>query len=368
MCRARQKILVIRDSFSSFTKTAIIPNETAATLRDAIIEMTADIKASTGATVRVDGASSMQCLTNDKSVHNYNLTIEVGRLKNVNKNSIVDKAIQELEFELKRAHPEGGPVTPAQLACVTSTLNRRLRNRGLSAREILFQRDNETGAQLNFEDTALANSQYSSRLNNHMPSAKSKAPKGTGAAKILVTPGDLVFVKNDGTKHTARDRYIVASCNEGFVLIKKLLGSQFRAKQYKVKPEELYHVPYRYEPWDVPNYRAHDPYTCNSCSDDSDHDHSDDSSIPSNHPTPHIAIDEPIDPVDHPPDPENVVDPAAEPDDLPQDPENHDQSSSGSSSSDSDIDDENPTVVLTKSSRPHQRPKWMQSDQWIFKS
>ena len=55
---------------------------------------------------------------------------------------------------------------------------------------------------------------------------------------------DLVFVKGDGSKHTGRDRYIVASCSDGFVLIKKLVGSQYRAREYKVKPSDLYHVPY----------------------------------------------------------------------------------------------------------------------------
>jgi hypothetical protein len=365
MCRARQKILVIRDCFSSFTKAAIIHDETAATLRDAIIELTADIKASTGATVRVDGATSMQCLANDRTMQSHNLTIEVGRLKNVNKNSVVDKAIQELEFELKRACPEGGPVTSASLACVISTLNRRIRNRGLSAREILFQRDNETGAQLNFEDTNLANKQHASRLDNHVPSAKSKAPRGKGATKAVVAPGDLVFVKNDGTKHTARDRYIVGSVEEEYVLIRKLLGSQYRNKQYKVKPCELYPVPYRYEPREVPNYVAHDRYESDSTSADSYRsDDSDDNYLP----IPHIAEDPIVDPVDHPPDPDNdFVNPPAEHLNLPLGPVDHDQPSTGSSSSDSDTNDEDPNVVLANP-RVRRRPNWMHSDEWVFKT
>lgn len=49
-------------------------------------------------------------------------------------------------------------------------------------------------------------------------------------------------MKCDGTKHTARDRYIITACDPEFVSVQKLLGSKFRSKTYKVKPTEVYKV------------------------------------------------------------------------------------------------------------------------------
>ena len=67
-----------------------------------------------------------------------------------NKNHVAEKAIQELEKEFKRAFPEGGPVNTCELSVVTATLNSRFRSRGLSLREIMYQRDSFSGEQLNF--------------------------------------------------------------------------------------------------------------------------------------------------------------------------------------------------------------------------
>ena len=84
------------------------------------------------------------------------IEIEVGRLKNRNKNPMGEKAVQELEYELKRCKPDGGPVIPSELTTITATLNKRVHNRGLTAREILLQQDSLTGDQLNFNDKLLA--------------------------------------------------------------------------------------------------------------------------------------------------------------------------------------------------------------------
>ena len=61
---------------------------------------------------------------------------------------MVKKAIQELEHELRREYPNGHKVNSGGLAVVTARLNLRVRDRGLSAREIVFQRDCLTGEQL----------------------------------------------------------------------------------------------------------------------------------------------------------------------------------------------------------------------------
>jgi len=243
LCRARQKIFVMRDSFSSFTVAKIIPDEQSASLRSAVIETTAELISPDGAIIRVDGAPAFQSLANDASLKHLRIKLEVGRLKNINKNPVAEKAIQELELELKKQIPDGGPTTAAILARTVSILNSRVRNRGLSAKEILFQRDQLTGEQLNFTDAHLAEEQHRLRVQNHEPSAHSKAPKGKPTCAADVSLGDLVYVKEDGNKHSVRDRYIVTACGPDFLTVHKLVGSQFRSREYKLKYSEVFPVP-----------------------------------------------------------------------------------------------------------------------------
>jgi hypothetical protein len=248
LCRAKQKILVIRDSFSSFTTAKLIVDEKSTTLREAILECTADLKSSQGASVRVDGATSMQSLVGDQTLTRHGLDIVVGRLKNKNKNPVADKAILELEAELKRSYPQGSPLSPSALAIVVATLNTRIRHRGLSSKEIITQRDDTTGDQLRLDDVTLSSQQYQLRSLNHKSSAYSKAPKGGVSATLAVKPGDLVYIKADGSKHVARERYIVTSVGTQFVTVRKLAGSQFRAKEYHLKTSEIYPVPCSFTP------------------------------------------------------------------------------------------------------------------------
>ncbi len=88
-------------------------------------------------------------------------------------------------------------------------MNSRIRNRGLSAREILFQRDQITNDQLQLNDAKLSAQQDSIRVQNHLPSATSKAPKGNTATSTNLTTGDLVFIKDERNKNKARNRYII---------------------------------------------------------------------------------------------------------------------------------------------------------------
>lgn len=253
MCRARQKILVVRECFSQFTITRVIPDEKSSTLRDSLLECTAELKSPSGCIVRVDGGTGFGSLIKDIFLSKHGINLEQGRIKNRNKNPIAEKAVQELEIEIKRCFPEGGPLSHSHLAMCTATLNARIRNRGLSAREILFQRDDHTGVQLNFSDDVLAHRQFENRQDNHRSSALSQAPKGRHATRADVNVGDLVYIKSDGDKHTAREKYIVVQADWDHILAKKLKGSQFRSKLYKLRYSEVYPVP-------LPKYVP--PVTC----------------------------------------------------------------------------------------------------------
>ena len=64
------------------------------------------------------------------------ISLDFGRVKNKNHNPTIDKAIQELETEIKCLAPHGGMITPGVLAVATANSNLRLRSNGLSAKEI----------------------------------------------------------------------------------------------------------------------------------------------------------------------------------------------------------------------------------------
>ena len=240
--RSGQKILLVRDIFSSFTVGLIVPNERADALREGLLQATTDLKHPTGSLIRVDDAPGFIALQTDNVLTNFGIQIDLGRTKNVNKNATADKAVQEIEKEIKRLVPDGGPITPSTLALAVSNVNSRIRFNGLSAREIVLKRDQYTGEPLSFPDSELAIARQKARERNHKYSELSKAKGGKPATSANVNKGDLVHIKAEGDKHTSRDFYLVVNINtdEGGAVLQKFVGNQLRSKKYLVKLTEIY--------------------------------------------------------------------------------------------------------------------------------
>ena len=156
--RYRQKIYVIRDTFSSYTCAELIPSEDANTLRESLCKSISFLRPSPQVSVwtRVDNASGFRALKGDLTLTKLNIHIDLGRRHNKNKNPVVDKCIQELIAELLRINPEGGQTNPVELAQAVNQLNSRIRGRGLSSWELLTQRDSESGSQLILDDKTLS--------------------------------------------------------------------------------------------------------------------------------------------------------------------------------------------------------------------
>ncbi len=161
--------------------------------------------------IRVDPAPGFASLSNDATLRQYGFVVEVGRIKNPNKNPVAEKCVAELGDKLLRICPEGGPVSLLSLAVATANLNTRIRNRGLSAREMWLQRDQFTNSQIPLSDFLLLQQQHSSRLRNHPASERSKAPGCSPRTTSPVQVGDLVYITSDASKTRARDRYLVVS-------------------------------------------------------------------------------------------------------------------------------------------------------------
>ncbi|XP_063966698.1 uncharacterized protein LOC135156869 [Lytechinus pictus] len=183
-------------------------------------------------------------LQHDESLRSQGITLEIGRAKNINKNPVAEKAVRELEDELLRDDPRGGPVTPLALALATARLNSRIRGVGLSARELWTQRDQFTSEQIPLRDMDVITNQHEKRLSNHGPSMESKAPKRLSSmGESLVHVGDLVYLRSDRTKTQARPRYLVCSVDNDWCNIRKFVGSQLRSTSYRVRRSDCLKVP-----------------------------------------------------------------------------------------------------------------------------
>ena len=242
--RYKQKIFVMRDTLSAFTITSIVSDETSDSLRSAIVEAVSSIRANplTTVTIRSDNAPGLAALKDDLMLQKYNINIEYGRIHNKNKNPVADKAIRELGGEMLRYNSNGGPFTSSELAYITNTLNSRLRCHGLSSWEILHHRDQYTGEQIDFSDLQLAEDQNNLRVANQQYSARSKSHGAPPAADAEVVPGSLVYIKNDGDKTKARERYLVVKVIGDSCTLHKISKSQFRSKPYELKLSEVYPV------------------------------------------------------------------------------------------------------------------------------
>ena len=195
-------------------------------------------------TVRVDPAPGFCALATDPILLSHVIILEIGRVKNPNKNPVAERAIEELGLELLNLSPEGGPVSDVTLALATANTNSRIRRDGLSAQEVWTQRDQLTGEQLPIVDRQLILSQNYSRQQNRAPSAKSKARGRTNLPTVAVSVDDLVFLKGDRDKLKAREKYLVVGVREDLsCTLRKFSTSQFRSKPYVVPMSECYPVP-----------------------------------------------------------------------------------------------------------------------------
>ena len=77
---------------------------------------------------------------------------------------------------------------------------------------------------MNITDPHLTESQHHLREENHGPSACSQAHSDKPASRAQVDVGDLIYLKGDGDKHTARDKYIVTSTEDTCLFAKIVSG------------------------------------------------------------------------------------------------------------------------------------------------
>lgn len=107
-------------------------------MRNALTCLVVDLHPIDGprAVIRVDPAPAFVSLSNNDGLKHLNVWLDIGRIKNKNKNPVAERAVQELEDELLKQEPGGGPIDQVSLAIAVARLNARLRRQGLSSREL----------------------------------------------------------------------------------------------------------------------------------------------------------------------------------------------------------------------------------------
>lgn len=78
------------------------------------------------AVIRTDPAPCFMALDNYPVLHGHRIVLEIGRVKNRSNNPVAERAVQELELELLRQDPQGGPVSPVLLSVATTALKSRI--------------------------------------------------------------------------------------------------------------------------------------------------------------------------------------------------------------------------------------------------
>ncbi|KAJ8414133.1 hypothetical protein AAFF_G00067310 [Aldrovandia affinis] len=114
--RDRQFILVVRECVTSFTLSSLIEDERRETLRDALLRLCLGLCPLDGpfAVIRTDPAPGFAALAGDEVLAKHRLVVEVGNAKNINKNPVAEKAVQELQDSdpLRDCHASGGGAVP----------------------------------------------------------------------------------------------------------------------------------------------------------------------------------------------------------------------------------------------------------------
>lgn len=273
--RYRQCVLVLRETVTSFTSSCIIDDEKSITLRDSLACLCVNMKTIGGPSVviRVDPAPGFVSLHDDQKLKEMGISLEIGRTKNPNKNPVAEHAVRELEDELLRQDPSGGPISRLVLTLATSRLNSRIRSRGLSSREMWTQRDQCTNLQIPISDRKLIESQHASRSYNHPYSERSKAGNKNIPTSPTVNVGDLVYIRSEGDKTRCRDRYLVVTIDGDWCNLRKFIGSQLRSSSYRVKRHECFTIPKHKYP-DSKEYQDNNDDDYSSSNEQDGHDYS----------------------------------------------------------------------------------------------
>ena len=205
----KKNIMVTVDNFSGFVNTMFINSEKAEDLLEGLLLTTSPLRSSLTANIRVDQGPGFRKLFRSKSsLAELNIALELGEVKNKNALAIADKKMKELEDEIRKIANSAG-VNVKILTKATTIVNEKIRHQGLSAKEIMFSRDQFSQENLKLNDEKIAVEKMDIRKERNVESAKSRAQIQKPSTPANATKGQLVFLKHEISKHARREMYIV---------------------------------------------------------------------------------------------------------------------------------------------------------------
>ena len=209
----KKNILVAVENFSGYISTTFVRSENSSDLLEGIIATTSPFRSSITTNIRVDQAPGFRSLSKHSSLQDLNISLELGEAKNKNAVAIVDKKIKELEDEIRKMSTNGN-VNLIILTKATNIVNEKIRHQGLSAKEIMFSRDQFSLENLNLNDDFLAQDKMIKRNQGNEYSSKSKAQIKVPAIPANAEKGQIVMMKHEGNKYVKRDLYMVLETDD----------------------------------------------------------------------------------------------------------------------------------------------------------
>ena len=245
-----QLIFICREKLSQFVSSKFIHEETADALRDAVVSAVIEFMPDEGAIIQVDCAPALQSLASESKLDGsilkkLGIIVDVGRTLNINKNPIAENCIKEFHKERLRLNVPGGKLSEINRAIITKNINSRIRERGYTAKEMAFHRDQFNNCSKHISDEKLSEDQNKKRLDKH-----NKVDKNRYEATNLDI-GDDVYLKVDKSKNRGREKYKVTKMferdGEQWAVLQKS-NNKFMAKEYEVKISEIFPVIHRKNP------------------------------------------------------------------------------------------------------------------------
>ena len=233
--REKQRILVLRETATSYTWATLVKSQRAAALEDAFRQLFMQVRAPNAArpsVCRIDNHPSLISLAENGKLSDLGITLDPKNKANQNGNPVAEKANQELHKAIVTVLPSGGKLNTTTLAKAVSQLNAKPRWSSMSAVELWTGRSMLDGETLIFNQEDIIAAQHENRQKTH-PTNATPLP--------IFHPGEIVFCNNERSKLRARDRLVVRErLQNGMYRLDRLKNDSGRITRAFLPARELY--------------------------------------------------------------------------------------------------------------------------------
>lgn len=243
-----QHILICREKLSQLTLSCFVQDETKSSIEDGLVLLLINFIPEQGSVVQVDPGPSLVSLASDENsrLSQFNISLDIGRVLNKQKNPIAENAIKEFRKEWLRLKPEGSMLSEVERAIVTATINKRIRINGLSPKEFMLKRSLKDHSPIVVNDAQEGNAQFDRRQCVNEKKFVQDSIKVPMSSQPQYKIGDLVYLTEGLSKSRAREQFIVVKAfiknSEQWLVVRKCQRG-FRNKEYLLRASEVFLAP-----------------------------------------------------------------------------------------------------------------------------